>query len=66
MALLLQQGIGAEKAAMIVTHTWWLGLIAGVGSRWLVGHGGNKREQYEALKAALGVMQRKQAIRMTA
>jgi len=54
------------KAAMIVTHTWWIGLIAGVGSRWLVGHGGNKREQYEALKAALGVMQRRPAIRMPA
>jgi hypothetical protein len=41
------------KMAMVVTQTWWLGLIAGVGSSWLANRGHGKREQYEALKQAL-------------
>ena len=44
------------KVAMVVTQTWWLGLIAGVGSSWLAARGHGKREQYEALRGALGVM----------
>ncbi len=44
------------KLAMVATQTWWLGLIAGVGSSWLASHGQGKREQYEALRGALGVM----------
>lgn len=47
------------QAAMVVTQTWWLGLIAGVGSSWLAGRGHGKREQYEALRRALGVMREK-------
>jgi hypothetical protein len=44
------------NAAMVATQTWWLGLIAGVGSSWLASRGHGKREQYEALRGALGVM----------
>ena len=50
----------AGKLVMVATQTWWLGLIAGVGSSWLASKGHGKREQYEALKAALGAMTRKQ------
>jgi predicted transcriptional regulator len=48
------------KVAMVATQTWWIGLIAGVGSGWLANRGHGKREQYEALKGALGVMQGRQ------
>lgn len=48
------------KLAMVATQTWWLGLIAGVGSSWLASKGHGKREQYEALREALGVMNRRQ------
>lgn len=48
------------KMAMVATQTWWLGLIAGVGSSWLASRGHGKREQYEALRGALGVMAEKQ------
>ncbi len=48
------------KVAMAATQTWWLGLIAGVGSSWLASRGHGKREQYEALKNALGVMKERQ------
>jgi hypothetical protein len=49
------------KIAMVATQTWWLGLIAGVGSSWLASKGHGKREQYEALRGALGTMnERKQ------
>jgi hypothetical protein len=44
------------KVAMVVTQTWWLGLVAGVGSSWLANRGHGKREQYEALRGALGAM----------
>jgi len=44
------------KMAMVATQTWWLGLVAGVGSSWLTSKGHDKREQYEALRGALGVM----------
>lgn len=44
------------KIAMVATQTWWLGLISGVGASWLAGQGLRKREQYEALTTALGVM----------
>ena len=46
----------AGKAIMVATQTWWLGLIAGVGSSWLTSHGQGKRQQYEVLRAALKVM----------
>lgn len=48
------------KLAMVATQTWWLGLVAGVGSSWLASKGHGKREQYEALRGALGVMTEKQ------
>lgn len=48
------------KLAMVATQTWWLGLIAGMGSSWLAARGHGKREQYEALKTALGVMRTRQ------
>ena len=47
----------AGKLVMVATQTWWLGLIAGVGSSWLASRGYGKREQYKALKTALVVMQ---------
>jgi hypothetical protein len=46
----------AGKLVMVATQTWWLGLIAGVGSSWLASRGHGKREQYEALRGVLGVM----------
>jgi hypothetical protein len=48
------------KVAMVATQTWWLGLIAGVGSSWLAGRGHGKRERYEGLKAALESMRKRQ------
>lgn len=50
------------KMAMVATQTWWLGLIAGVGSSWLSSKGHGKREQYEALRGALGVMRGRQLL----
>jgi len=47
------------KLAMVATQTWWLGLIAGVGSSWLASRGHGKREQYEALRLALRVMRQR-------
>ena len=46
------------KLAMVATQTWWLGLIAGVGSSWLASRGQGKREQYEALQSTLWVMKK--------
>jgi hypothetical protein len=46
-------------AAMVATQTWWLGLVAGVGSSWLAAKGHGKREQYEALQAAVGVIKQR-------
>ncbi|SJZ94265.1 hypothetical protein SAMN02745674_01353 [Lysobacter spongiicola DSM 21749] len=43
----------AAKVAMVVTQTWWLGLLAGVGSGWLAAKGRSRREQYEALRQAV-------------
>jgi len=39
--------IGGSVAA--VTQTWWLGLLAGVGSRYLAGRGRRQREAYQEL-----------------
>lgn len=39
--------IGGGVAA--VTQTWWLGLLAGVGSRYLAGRGRRQREAYQEL-----------------
>lgn len=50
----------AGQLIMVATQTWWLGLIAGVGSSWLANRGHGKREQYEALRGALGVMRNRQ------
>ena len=50
------------KVALVATQTWWLGLIAGVGSSWLASRGHGKREQYEALRGALGVMTGRQQL----
>lgn len=44
---------GAGKLAMVATQTWWLALVAGVGSSWLANKGRGKREHYEALSKAL-------------
>lgn len=50
------------KLAMAVTQTWWLGLVAGVGSSWLASRGHGKREQYEALRGALASMKRRHLV----
>lgn len=50
------------KLAMVATQTWWLGLLAGVGSSWLASRGHGKREQYEALKSALAVMNQRKLL----
>ena len=39
--------IGGGVAAM--TQTWWLGLLAGIGSRYLAGRGRRRREVYQEL-----------------
>ena len=52
----------AGKLVLVATQTWWLGLIAGLGSSWLANRGHNKREQYEALKVARDVMQQRQLL----
>lgn len=44
------------KVAMVVTQTWWIGLVAGVGSSWLATKGRARREQYEALRAAVEIL----------
>ena len=41
------------KAALVASGAWWVALAAGVGTRWLASHGGNKRERLEALKRAV-------------
>jgi hypothetical protein len=46
----------AAKVAMVVTQTWWIGLMAGVGSRWLAMKGRARREQYEALLQAVKIL----------
>jgi hypothetical protein len=48
------------KMAMVATQTWWLGLIAGVGSSWLASRGHGKRDQYETLKCAVLAMDTRQ------
>ena len=54
---------GVGKAALVATQTWWIALLGGVATSWLAGRGQGKREQYEALKKALEVMQeRKKAL----
>ena len=51
---------GVGNALMVASQTWWLALIGGVATSWLAGRGLGKREQYEALKSALEVMQGRQ------
>ena len=49
----------AAKVAMVVTQTWWIGLVAGVGSHWLATKGRVRREQYEALREAVELLRRR-------
>ncbi len=53
---------GVGKVALVATQTWWIALIGGVATSWLAERGQGKREQYEALKTALEVMQERQMI----
>lgn len=50
----------AGKGLMLVTQTWWLGLIGGVGSHWLSSKGRAKREQYDALRGVLDNLMRRE------
>lgn len=45
--------VGAGKAALVVTQSWWIALLAGVGSRALAAYGGHKRERYQLLLDAV-------------
>lgn len=49
----------AAKVAMVATQTWWIGLVAGVGSHWLATKGRATREQYEALRGAVDLLRRR-------
>jgi len=49
----------AGKAALAATQTWWIALIVGVGSRWVIKHGNDKRDQYDALRRAIEAVESK-------
>ncbi|HQQ69850.1 MAG TPA: hypothetical protein PLL92_06000 [Alicycliphilus sp.] len=51
----------AGKAALMATGYWWLGLAAGLGSKFLADHGGAKRERLEALRRAVEAAERQAA-----
>lgn len=51
----------AGKAALMATGYWWLGLAAGMGSKFLADHGGAKRERLEALRRAVTLAERQAA-----
>lgn len=53
---------GVGNALMVASQTWWIALIGGVATSWLAGRGLGKREQYEALKTALAVMQERRKL----
>ncbi len=40
----------AGGALAVATHTWWIGVIGGMGSRFLMGSGSAKLRRFEALK----------------
>ena len=46
----------AAKMAMVATQTWWIGLVAGVGSHWLAAKGKVRREQYQALWQSVTIL----------
>ena len=48
--------IGGSVAAL--TQTWWLGLLAGVGSRYLAGRGRRQRDAYQELSKVADVNDR--------
>lgn len=48
----------AGKATLMATGYWWLGLAAGLGSKFLADHGGAKRERLEALRRAVELAER--------
>lgn len=50
--------VGVANAAMVATQTWWIGLLAGVGTRLLASHGEAKRERYQVLMDAVGTLRR--------
>lgn len=50
------------KAALTASNTWWLGLLAGVSSRWLVARGLARRERYERLHRALEQVERRRQL----
>ena len=48
-------------AAMVLTQTWWVGLLSGVGSGVLASRGGDKRLKLDTLLEALTIMEAKAA-----
>ena len=51
-------GVGVANTAMIATQTWWIGLLAGAGTRLIAAHGEAKRERYQELRDAVGTLQK--------
>lgn len=43
----------AGYGVLVLTQTWWLALVGGVGTHWLTGKGRSKRLQLESLKSTL-------------
>lgn len=48
----------AGKATLMATGYWWLGLAAGLGSKFLADHGGHKRQRLDALQRAVEIAER--------
>lgn len=51
----------AAKIAMVATQTWWIGLVAGVGSHCLAAKGKAHREQYQALLESVAILRERHA-----
>lgn len=48
----------AGQAVLAATGYWWLGLAAGMGSRFLAKHGGGKRERLDALRTMVDMAEK--------
>lgn len=48
----------AGHAVLVTTGYWWLGLAAGMGSRFLAKHGGAKRERLDALRTMVDMAEK--------
>ncbi|MCB1633305.1 MAG: hypothetical protein KDI51_01880 [Xanthomonadales bacterium] len=48
----------AGYGVLLLTQTWWLALVGGVGTHWLTGKGRSKRQQLDSLKATVHALRR--------